>query len=61
MECVKDWANLPIRGMSRWPVGTAVLAKVQGWKVQWPAAVWSVGLCLRMDMEQLLDSYRPGA
>ena len=47
--------------MSRWAIGTAVLAKVQGWKVHWPAAVWSVGLCLRLDMEQLLESYRPGA
>lgn len=38
-----------------------VLAKVRGWKCQWPAVVWSLKLCLRKDMEQLLESHKEGA
>ena len=37
-----------------------MLAKVRGWQCQWPVAVWSMKLCLRKDMEQVLDSHKPG-
>lgn len=44
----------------RWPVGTLLLAKVRGWKVQWPGAVWRAPLCLRKDVDQLLETFKPG-
>ena len=37
-----------------------MLAKVRGWQCQWPVAVWSLKLCLRKDMEQILESHKPG-
>ena len=44
----------------RHPEGTQMLAKVRGWPCQWPVAVWSLKLCLRKDMEQVLESHKPG-
>ena len=41
-------------------MGTLLLAKVRGWKVQWPGAVWRAPLCLRKDVEQLLETFKPG-
>lgn len=37
-----------------------MLAKVRGWQCQWPVAVWSLKLCLQKDMEQVLESHKPG-
>ena len=37
-----------------------MLAKVRGWQCRWPVAVWSMKLCLRKDLEQVLDSHKPG-
>ena len=37
-----------------------MLAKVRGWQCRWPVAVWSMKLCLRKDLEQVLESYKPG-
>ena len=37
-----------------------LLAKVRGFKVQWPAAVWRATLCMRKDMEQLLETFKTG-
>ena len=37
-----------------------LLAKVRGFKVQWPAAVWRAALCMRKDMEQLLETFKMG-
>ena len=37
-----------------------MLAKVRGWQCRWPVSVWSLKLCLRKDMEQILESHKPG-
>lgn len=37
-----------------------MLAKVRGWQCQWPVAMWSMRLCLRKDLEQVLESHKPG-
>ena len=37
-----------------------MLAKVRGWQCRWPVAVWSMKLCLRKDLEQVLESHKPG-
>ena len=44
----------------RHPEGTQMLAKVRGWQCRWPVSVWSLKLCLRKDMEQILESHKPG-
>lgn len=37
-----------------------MLAKVRGWQCKWPVVVWSMKLCLRKDLEQVLESHKPG-
>ena len=37
-----------------------MLAKVRGWQCRWPVVVWSMRLCLRKDLEQVLESHKPG-
>ena len=44
----------------RHPEGTQMLGKVRGWQCQWPVAIWSMRLCLRKDLEQVLESHKPG-
>ena len=44
----------------RRPEGTQMLAKVRGWQCKWPVVVWSMKLCLRKDLEQVLESHKPG-
>jgi hypothetical protein len=45
----------------RHPEGTQMLGKVRGWQCQWPVAIWSMRLCLRKDLEQVLETHKPGA
>jgi len=44
----------------RWPPGTRLWVKLRG-LCRWPVAAWAFALCRRRDIEQLLQTHRPGA
>ena len=43
-----------------WPPGTRLWVKLRG-LCRWPVAAWAFALCRRRDIEQLLQTHRPGA
>lgn len=44
----------------RWPTGTQLWAKVQGF-CHWPVVAWSPALCPKADWPSIIETYQPGA